>query len=91
MARTTTRELDLLAKLAGELAGDTSMFIGHAYGHPRLESHGGAFEVSPRLPAGELATWIHAYIEGIGARERAEVRNARMAERERQRAGRAQG
>lgn len=89
MARTTNRELDDLARLAGELSGDPTLFIGHAYGRPRLESHGGAFEISPRLSAGDLAMWIHAYIDGIGARETAVRRAERMRAAERMREERA--
>jgi hypothetical protein len=41
--------------------------IAYAYGRPRLERAGGSVDVSPRLPAGELAQWMRAYLDGIDA------------------------
>ena len=60
------------------MTGDETLSIGHAYGRHRLESHGGAFDISPRLPAGELFEWMYAYAQGIGAIERASERAATM-------------
>lgn len=43
-------------------------YLGGAYGGYRLErmcEGGGATDISPRLPKGQLADWINAYINGI--------------------------
>lgn len=80
MARTTARDLDQMVKRLIVATGDDTLFIGHAYGRPRLESHGGAFEISPRLPAGALLEWMQAYHAGVFAREAADARRERMAE-----------
>lgn len=46
-------------------------FIGWAYGRPRVErQYGrttGAQDISPRLPSGQLADWIHGFLAGVRA------------------------
>lgn len=77
MTRTTRAELDSLAGVINRLlyAGPETPAanvheVGWAYGRPRLTRDGGSREVSPRLPSGELAEWMHAYIAGIEAGRR---------------------
>ena len=77
--RTTRRELDELANIINhallcapgvrcvDLDPERAYRIEYAYGRPRLVRNGGSVDVSPRLPAGELAQWMRAYIGGIEA------------------------
>jgi hypothetical protein len=70
MNRVVLDELaDLINRRLGELSG--TYFVQFAYGRPRLFRSGGAVEVSPRLPTGELAQWMRAYISGIEAAQEA--------------------
>jgi hypothetical protein len=66
-ARTTRAELDELATLVDRAlrlpAGSHSVSV--AYGRPRLVRGDGAYDISPRLPAGQLADWMRAYHAGI--------------------------
>ena len=80
------RLVDLLNKLtdspAEPWAGQGATFkanvgcfhIEHAYGAPRLvrmvTEGGGERDISPRLPNGELARWINAYIAGFETAKR---------------------
>jgi hypothetical protein len=66
VTRTTRRELDALAADVGRALG-RPMAIGYAYGRPRLESADGARALSPRLPAGDLADWMRAWLNGWSA------------------------
>lgn len=60
----TKRDLErLLTVLNYRTEGGFS--IGYAYGRPRLFRAGESVEVSPRLPRGQLADWMRAYIAGI--------------------------
>jgi hypothetical protein len=82
MTRTTRKELDLLASIithaleceAGTPCTDTPSArvytIEYAYGRPRLMRADGSVDVSPRLPTGELAQWMRAFIDGIDAERR---------------------
>jgi len=63
MARTTGAELDTLAGIASRAAGQP-FTVEYAYGSPRLMARDGSVDVSPRLPRGELAEWIRAFIAG---------------------------
>jgi len=69
MTQTTRADLDQLARMI-DLALSLppgSHAIEYAYGSPRLVRDGGSVDVSPRLPAGELARWIRAYHAGAVA------------------------
>lgn len=79
--RTTRKELDQLAMMIdGRLYGwvetghpngnrpvARDYFVQYAYGQPRLMRKGGSVEVSPRLPAGQLALWMRAFLAGMDA------------------------
>lgn len=84
MSRTTKAELEVLATVInnrlglwsrtpdhGLVADERAYFVQYAYGQPRLMRDGGAVDVSPRLPAGQLADWMRAFLDGIDAAERA--------------------
>jgi len=50
------------------VANAGTYYLGNAYGGYRLErmaKGGGASDISPRLPAGQVCDWINAYIDGI--------------------------
>ena len=86
MTRTTRRELDALATIINGRLGlpleptwepdDRSFAVTWAYGQPRLYRDGGSVEVSPRLPSGQLAMWMRAFIAGIDEKERANAAHA---------------
>lgn len=63
MPRTTGADLDSLARTASRVAGQPYT-VEYAYGSPRLVTRGGSVDVSPRLPRGELAQWMRAFIAG---------------------------
>ena len=67
--RATRAELDQLATIIDKALGlpPGTYHIQSAYGRPRLFRNSGSVEVSPRLPSGRLAQWMHAYIGGINA------------------------
>ena len=77
--RTTRADLDQLAVIIDhallckpgvpctKLDPDLRHTVEYAYGSPRLYRARGSVEVSPRLPAGQLADWMRAYIAGIHA------------------------
>jgi hypothetical protein len=68
--RTTRATLDELAGIINRrlyLIPSEAVEIEYAYGSPRLVRKGRSVDVSPRLPAGELAQWMRAYIEGMDA------------------------
>jgi hypothetical protein len=67
MARVTRNELDDLAAMVNRRLGADDYFIQSAYGSPRLMRDGGSRDVSPRLPAGQLADWMRAFLAGIDA------------------------
>lgn len=69
MARTTIRELALLARSIDDALGlpEGTHDLDIAYGSPRLVCNGGSHDVSPRLPAGQLLDWMRAYKAGIYA------------------------
>lgn len=58
-----------LYSLAGHLNRLTSnrynYTVEFGYGKPRLYSHHGSVEISPRLSVSALYDWMHAYIAGI--------------------------
>ena len=71
--RVTRKDLDAAVVVLNRVtAGD--YHIGHAYGQPRLEREGGAFDISPRLPSGELLRWIRAFTDGCISMYREEVK-----------------
>jgi hypothetical protein len=69
MARVKQSELEHLAEMINTRLGivdpDAKYEIHRAYGSPRLERELGSVDVSPRLPAGQLADWMRAYLAGI--------------------------
>lgn len=77
--RTTRADLDGLCNIINHallcepgtpctaLDPDRAYTVEYAYGRPRLYRDRGSVEVSPRLPAGELAQWMRAFIAGIDA------------------------
>lgn len=79
MARTTRADLDLLVARINhallckpgvrcvDLDPAVAYRVEYAYGRPRLMRAGGSVDVSPRLPAGQLADWMRAFIAGIDA------------------------
>lgn len=71
MARVKNSELVHLAEMINTRLGitdpDEQYEIHRAYGSPRLERARGSVDVSPRLPAGQLADWQRAFLAGIGA------------------------
>lgn len=67
MTRTTRAELDWLVRRINALDPGRDYAVQYAYGRPRLMRDEGSVDVSPRLPAGELARWMQAYIAGIEA------------------------
>jgi hypothetical protein len=60
---TTGAQLDELAGIASRAAGQPYT-VEYAYGSPRLMARDGSVDVSPRLPRGELAQWLRAFIAG---------------------------
>ena len=69
--RTTRADLDELARIINTYLGTPGeYFVQYAYSQPRLFREDGAREVSPRLPAGQLALWMQAFIKGIDAGRR---------------------
>lgn len=79
MNRTPRAELDELAALidgALDLPPGTH-FVERGAGGYRLFTRGGAKEVSPRLPAGAVADWMRAYLEGIETTRRIAAGSAR--------------
>lgn len=71
---TTRAELDQLAVIVNNALGaealDDNYYIQGAYGRVRLVRAEGSVEVSPSLTKGELAMWIHAFLDGIFAATR---------------------
>lgn len=77
--RTSRRDLEQLANIithglecrpgvpCTSLPGEREYRVEYAYGRPRLERADGSVDVSPRLPAGELAMWMRAFIAGMDA------------------------
>ncbi len=67
MTRTSMAQLDGLAEMIDNALGLEcgTHRIDRAYGRPRLVRSGGSVDVSPRLAAGELASWMRAYHVGI--------------------------
>lgn len=63
MTRTTGAQLDTLAGIVSRVAGQPYT-VEYAYGSPRLVTRDGSVDVSPRLPRGELAQWMRAFIAG---------------------------
>jgi len=72
--RTTRAELEQLARLINQTLGivphidpekSESYWVQGAYGRNRLVRNNGSVEVSPSLPAGELAQWMRAFHAGI--------------------------
>ena len=64
--RTTRADLDQLAAIITNVTGEPHE-VTYAYGRPRLFRKGGSVEVSPRLPTGDLALWMRAFIAGAYA------------------------
>lgn len=68
MARATQKQLLGLEAILNSITGK-QYELEWAYGRPRLllilDEHGAAAEISPRLPTGQMATWLRAYIDGI--------------------------
>lgn len=68
MARITRKNLVALVGALRRQTGDSSYYIGEAYGQCRLEricNGGGCEDVSPRLPSGQLYEWMHAFLKGF--------------------------
>ena len=78
--RTTKAELHALAdkinSYRAQLGLSGNYVVRYAYDRPRLEKlqnsdeTGGSANISPRLPPGELAQWMHAYVDGMDAARR---------------------
>lgn len=66
MTRTTRADLDELARVISQATAQEHA-IQYAYGQPRLYRAGGSVEVSPRLPAGQMALWMRAFVAGLTA------------------------
>ena len=61
---TTRNEIDgIVARINQEFGLD--LIVRKAYGQCRIERDGGAVDVSPRLPLGQLKTWLYAYLSGL--------------------------
>jgi hypothetical protein len=65
--RTTQGELEQIVGVINTMLGVEDYGLDRSNGGTRLVRDGGAREVSPRLPAGELAQWMRAFIKGIDA------------------------
>jgi len=67
MARTSKKNLDELAKSISRAVGGEPFYIDWSYGHPSLyrRSGGGAQDISPRLPSGQLWEWMRAFLRGF--------------------------
>ena len=65
--RTTRKDLEGLATVLNNCTNRPAgyYFVQYAYGQPRLMAADGSREVSPRLPAGQLADWLRAFIAGV--------------------------
>ena len=66
--RTTRDQLDSLVRVINRSLDTDTFEIEYAYGRPRLTRANRSVDVSPRLSTGELAQWLHAFIDGIDAR-----------------------
>lgn len=72
--RTTRKHLERLCYFLNILMltrEEDAYYIGYMMRKPRLHRRyeSGESDISPRLPAGELYKWIHAYIEGALAKQ----------------------
>ena len=63
--RVTQADLERMCGVLNRSAAGRDYSIGYAYGQPRLESHAGSRDVSPRLSKPELYQWLHAFFDGI--------------------------
>lgn len=69
MPRVTKAELESIAERLGRMLG-RDLFIGYAYGRPRLQEQftdTSVADISPRLPTGQLMEWMWAFAMGIEA------------------------
>ena len=68
--RTSKSELDQLVRLINSTVGaDANDYeLDNAYGSNCLVRKMGSVTVSPRLPSGQLANWMRAFIAGSEAR-----------------------
>ena len=78
--RTTLSELEQIGGVINGMLGVEDYDLDRSNGGTRLVRDGGAREVSPRLPAGELAQWMRAFIKGIDAADRRVVTADRLNE-----------
>jgi len=71
MGRTTKAELDQLTQIINSNVGADGVVysLENSYGQNRLVRNGGSVSVSPRLPAGQLAEWMRAFLAGSSAME----------------------
>ena len=69
MGRTTKAELDQLTQIINSTVGTDGFeySLENSYGQNRLIRNGGSVSVSPRLPAGQLAEWMRAFLAGSSA------------------------
>jgi len=66
MERTTRTDLRQMVVVLNNLTlGEYN--IGWAYGRPRVCKDNDSVNVSPRLPMGEMKTWLYAYMDGYRA------------------------
>ena len=63
MGRITKSDLDQLVVVVRNAAGEEGYAIEYSVGLPRL--YLGARDITPRLPARELAAWLEGFIKGL--------------------------
>lgn len=62
--RTTVNDLRNKLVYLNKLTGGDYTIDKNTGGY-RLVNKGGSHDVSPRLPAGEMERWLHAFIDGV--------------------------
>ena len=67
--RTTNAELNQLVRIINSNVGTypNDYSLDNAYGSNKLVRKAGSVSVSPRLPAGQLAEWMRAFLAGTSA------------------------
>ena len=66
MQRVHRSDLEGIVTLISKQTSNRHRFaLGRAYGGYRLERCEGSIDVSPRLKAGQMYTWLHAFKDGL--------------------------